>query len=168
MTEPRTSSGRAIHVLFVCLGNICRSPMAEAVFRHMVDAAGLSQYIRVDSAGTGGWHIGEPPHHGTRHALQRRRIPIAHAARVISSADFAQFDYVIALDRTNLRDIRQISGNSATRVALLLEYAPQLAMSDVPDPYFTGQFDEVYDVIAQACHGLLEQIIRTHHLPAKL
>ena len=75
---------------------------------------------------------------------------------------------MIALDRTNLRDIRRISGNSAARVALLLEFAPQLAMSDVPDPYFTGQFDEVYDLIAQACRGLLEQIIRTHHLPAKL
>src|SRR5258708_39423554 len=120
-----------IRVLFVCLGNICRSPMAEAVFAHLVEEAGLSDRISADSAGTGHWHLGERPHNGTRRVLEKNSIAYDHRARLLEEEDVNRFDYIIAMDRHNLRDIKALRGGRA-RIGLLMDYAPQLAVAEVP------------------------------------
>jgi low molecular weight protein-tyrosine phosphatase len=155
---------KPIRVLFVCTGNICRSPMAEAVFRHMVAAAGLQERIEADSAGTGEWHIGEQPHHGTRRVLRERGIDYTHSARQIEPADFTCFDYLIALDRGHLSELRSLGRHTGAQIALLMEYAPGANTLDVPDPYYTGGFGEVYDMVEQACRGLLQHIIEKERL----
>src|SRR5690554_5601609 len=102
-----------IRVLFVCLGNICRSPMAEAVFRHYVEEAGLSHRIEVDSAGTGDWHIGNPPHQGTRNILRKQQISYdGIKARQVNGEDFTSFDYIIAMDEQNLQDLQPFQQKS--------------------------------------------------------
>lgn len=154
-----TTPGKTIRVLFVCLGNICRSPMAEAILRHQITQAGLTRHIYVDSAGTGAYHVGEPPHQGTRRVLQTHGLSTPHRARVISADDFTHFDYIVALDRDNLYDLRTRSNGITARLGLLLDYIPALGLRDVPDPYYTGRFEEVYDLIEQACRALLNQII---------
>ncbi len=152
-----------IRVLFVCLGNICRSPMAEAVFTNLIDQAGLLDRISADSAGTGQWHLGERPHNGTRRILERYGIPFDHRARLLEGEDVNRFDYVIAMDLHNLQDIQALRGGRA-RIGLLMDYAPQLAEAEVPDPYYDGRFDLVYDLVTEACAGLLAQI-RKEHVP---
>src|ERR1043166_10261580 len=104
-----------VRVLFVCLGNICRSPMAEAVFTHLVAKAGLENDIKADSAGTGHWHIGERPHHGTRHVLASKNIPYDGRARVIDRSDLDLFDYIVVMDNANLRDAHSM-GKAKGRV----------------------------------------------------
>lgn len=151
--------GKTVHILFVCLGNICRSPMAEAIMRRLVVQAGLSSRISVDSCGTSGYHIGESPHSGTRRVLREHGIAYTHSARTISAADFAHADYLVALDRSNLADLRAYPSGTTARMGLLLDYSPDAGMRDVPDPYYDGRFDEVYVLIEQACRGLLEHII---------
>lgn len=106
MSEQWSPTGRTAAVLFVCLGNICRSPMAEAIFRSQVEQAGLARMISCDSAGTGAWHIGKPPHPGTRRVLQKHSLATPHLARVVTQSDFTRFDYLIAMDRDNLRGSR--------------------------------------------------------------
>ena len=156
--------GKIVRVLFVCLGNICRSPMAEAVFRHQVERAGLSGSIQADSAGTGAYHVGEQPHAGTRRVLRERGIDYAHRARVITPGDFVRFDYLIALDRDNLYDLRAMARGTTAQIGLLLDYAPNAGIRDVPDPYYNGRFAEVHDLIEQGCRGLLEQIVAAERL----
>jgi protein-tyrosine phosphatase len=155
---------KIIHVLFVCLGNICRSPMAEAVFRHLVAQAGLSDRIHADSAGTGAWHVGEPPHHGTRRVLRERGISYTHSARLVTPADLRHFDYIIALDSENLADLRAMVRDATRQPRLLLDYAPAAGLHNVPDPYYSGRFDEVYELVEQGCRGLLERIVAEERL----
>jgi protein-tyrosine phosphatase len=152
-----------VRVLFVCLGNICRSPMAEAVFAHKVREAGLEDAIEADSAGTGHWHVGEPPHSGTRRILAREGIAYAGRARLIAPADFDRFDYIVAMDRQNRRDIEAM-GSGRARVVLFMDYAPHLGVAEVPDPYYDGRFDAVYDLVQEAAEGLLAAIRREHGL----
>lgn len=146
-----------VQVTFVCLGNICRSPMAEAVFQHLVEQAGLTDKISVDSCGTGGWHAGEPPHPGTRKVLENHAVPYLHQARQISQLDLTGADYLIAMDQDNLQDIRNL-GPARGETALLLSYAPQLEIREVPDPYYTNRFEEVYQMVDAGCRGLLAHI----------
>lgn len=152
-----------IRVLFVCLGNICRSTMAEAVFAHKVREAGLKEQIEADSAGTGDWHVGKPPYAGTRKILAKNNIEYAHSGRQISARDLDDFDYVIPMDEANLGDIRAI-GHGCAKIALFLDYAPNASVREVPDPYYTGNFEEVYLLCIDAVEGLLTAIRREHGL----
>ena len=162
-----SKNNQVIRVLFVCTGNICRSPMAEAVFLHLVAEAGLQGRIEADSAGTGEWHIGEQPHHGTRRVLRERGIDYTHAARQVAMSDFTGFDYLIALDRGHLAELNYSGKQAGAKIELLMQYAPGAASLDVPDPYYTGGFGEVYELIDQACRGLLQHIVETERLNVK-
>jgi len=139
------------------MGNICRSPMAEGVFRHMVEQARLSDQIAVDSCGTGSWHVGERPHRGTQKVLRKHGIDYAGRARQLAATDFAHADYLIAMDGDNLRVLRQRTSTSA-EVGLLLDYADGVREREVPDPYYSGGFDYVYELVEAGCRGLLAHI----------
>jgi Protein-tyrosine-phosphatase len=147
-------------VLFVCLGNICRSPMAEAVMRHLIGREGLSGSVTVDSAGTGDWHIGRPPHEGTRGLLDRYSISYqGMKARQLSVQDGGEFDLIVAMDTKNEQDIRARLGVSPrAEIIRFLSLLPERGMDDVPDPYYTGNFDEVYEMVNEGCEKLLARI----------
>lgn len=159
-----TSHTKPIRVLFVCLGNICRSPMAEAVFCTMVKQAGLEGQIEADSAGTYEFHVGEPPHRGTQRVLQQHGIRYEHRARLVTREDGQRFDYIVLLERSNMADVRRMCMNADAHVSMLLDWAPRTGLRDVPDPYYTGGFDQAYELIEQGCRGLLEHIIAQHAL----
>jgi len=147
-----------VRVLFVCLGNICRSPMAEAVFQQMVDDAGLSKEILVDSAGTGSWHIGEPAHSGTRQVLKEHGITYNGRARQVQPEDMQnESTYIVTMDDSNMSDLQRHYG-TRPHLVRLLDFATQTTEKNVPDPYYSGNFAYVYQLVTDGCRGLLAAI----------
>jgi len=155
-----------INVLFVCLGNICRSPMAEAVFAQMVEQAGLADQIAIDSVGTGDWHEGEPAHSGTLVILRQHNIPYNGRARQVQLRDLREADYVVAMDGGNVSDLESLDQDGVLhgKLHLLLDFAPQQEVRFVPDPYYAGNFPEVYRLVDMGCRGLLDYIRQEHNL----
>jgi protein-tyrosine phosphatase len=154
-----------VRVCFVCLGNICRSPAAEAVMAQLVDEAGLSEMIEVDSAGTARYHVGDRPDPRTVAAARRRGVPIAHRGRQLSRDELADWDLVLVMDRDNLRDVQLLAGGRADvgHVRLLRSFDPDVAdrAPDVPDPYYgaDADFAAMFDLIEPACRGLLADLV---------
>jgi protein-tyrosine phosphatase len=172
-----------IRVLFVCAGNICRSPMADAVFQHIVGQAGLADQFKIDSAGTGSWHAGERAHSGTLTVLRKNNIPYDGRARQFDYADLNNFDYILAMDRENLSNILRLVNRgersaqdkmdrlygSAHRpeITLFLSYANQAGTvntTEVPDPYYDGRYELVYDLVTKGCDALLNSIRQKHEI----
>lgn len=154
-----------IRVLFVCLGNICRSPMAEAVFQRLVDEAGLRDQFTIDSAGTSGWHVGEPAHRGTRSILRKNGIEYTGSARQLERADFNRFDYILAMDDENLAGLQRMAPDgSAAVIARFLDFDPAAPVSAVPDPYYDNNFEEVYLLVRQGAAALLAHIRQENSL----
>ena len=146
-------------ILFLCHGNICRSPMAQFVFQHMINEAGLSDWFEIDSAATSREEIGNGPHRGTVRKLQEVGIPILpHRARQVTKQDYDYYDLLIIMDKENLWGIRRIiHDDPADKIHMLLEYAGE--NRDVADPWYTGDFDTTYDDIVRGCKALFEKLI---------
>ena len=153
---------RKVSVLFVCTGNICRSPTAEGVFKHDVAAAGLADKIKVHSAGTHDYHVGEAPDPRAQQAAARRGYDISRlCGRQVIRRDFKEYDYVLAMDEVNVRYLKRLCpAENAHKLKLLMEFAPESAAREVPDPYAgaASDFERVLDLVEEASKGLLEHI----------
>jgi protein-tyrosine phosphatase len=150
-------NNRLIGVMFVCMGNICRSPMAEAVFQNFVDKSTFAKHFKVASSAVGDWHVGERPHSGTQAVLKQKNIPLDPEKRSILLRPFhlKQYDYVLALDMEIVTNIQYMYG---LRVKRLMEYAPMGSALDVPDPYYNHKFLTVFDLVYEGCRGLFANI----------
>lgn len=155
-----------VSVLFCCMGNICRSPTAEAVFRHYVESAGMSGQISIDSAGTHDYHVGDKPDARAQRAAQQRGYDMSKLrGRQVGEEDFRRFDYVLAMDTANLAILHGITPpDSSTQPQLFLDYARHHSEREVPDPYYGGAdgFERVLDMVEDAAQGLLEEIRQRH------
>ncbi|MEM6263675.1 MAG: low molecular weight protein-tyrosine-phosphatase [Bacteroidota bacterium] len=152
-----------VRILFVCLGNICRSPMAEGLFLHLIKEKGLENEFVVDSAGTGGWHAGERADPRMRKTAAKHGVELPSRARKVELADFENFDYILAMDRSNYRDLKNLQqqvANSTAQVYLMRHFDPQAPDTDVPDPYYGGAegFENVYQMLDRSVAELLEEI----------
>jgi protein-tyrosine phosphatase len=162
MNTPARLPPKKIRVLMVCLGNICRSPTAEAMLRRRVQEAGLDERVEVDSAGTADYHVGSPPdrravEHGERRGLALKKL----RGRQVGRADFDDFDFILAMDEDNLADLKRLQpAGSRARLALLLSYAPDSGETEVPDPYSGGaaDFERVLDLVDAAAAGFLGRL----------
>ena len=155
---------QSIKVLFVCMGNLCRSPMAEGVFKHYVAQAGLAETIASDSAGTHDYHVGDPPDARAQAAASRRGYDLSMLrGRQVSRGDFGEFDYLLAMDETNLRALERLCPSQhAHKLKLFMEFGTAPALREVPDPYFGGEqgFERVLDLVEQAAQELLDHLRR--------
>jgi protein-tyrosine phosphatase len=149
-------------ILFVCLGNICRSPIAEGMFRHIANQAGAGHRFFIDSAGLGSWHVGHPPDERAQQALEARGIEISGLrARQVTAEDFDKFDLILPMDRANRQGLLKLAPNDRQdKIHLLMEYAPHLGVREIPDPFFGGTegFDYVCQLVDAACRGLLHTL----------
>lgn len=149
-------------LLFVCLGNICRSPSAENIMNHLIEQAGLGEKIICDSAGTSSYHIGSPPDRRMTVAAQSRGIKLRGQARQFKKLDFEEFDLILAMDRENYQDILYLdpAGKYRDKVRLMCDFCTRHTLKEVPDPYYGGPegFDRVIDLLLDACEGLLQYI----------
>ncbi len=153
-----------LSVLFVCLGNICRSPLGEGVLAHRLEEEDLSSRVRVDSAGTGAWHLGEPPDPRSTEVALRHGIALRGRARRVRVEDFHEFDYIFAMDRANLRDLRHLESQveEGALLNLFREFDPDKDGDlDVPDPYYGGPdgFDVMFDMIDRTCAAFVEHLV---------
>ena len=168
MPLPGSEKPTRVNVLFVCLGNICRSPTAHGVFESRIQSMGLMGQIGVDSAGTGDWHIGRPPHKTTLTAARQRGYELEHLrARQVCHEDFEHFDYMLAMDLSNLSNLQGMAPpGSKCRVELFLDYHHDTNLVELPDPYGGGPagFDRVLDMVEVAADGLLNAIRERHGL----
>jgi protein-tyrosine phosphatase len=159
-----------IRVLFVCLGNICRSPLAEAVFRHEVRERGVEGRFEIDSAGTSGYHDGAAPDRRSTETARGRGIELAGQSRRVTGEDLARFDYVIAMDAENEAELRALAARTGggARVHRLREWDPEAGDGDVPDPYYGGPrgFEDVHDIVERAASAFLDHLLREHRLSA--
>ena len=148
-------------VLFVCLGNICRSPTAEGVLRGLVERRGLAGAIEIDSAGTGSWHVGEGADGRMRRAAEARGYRLESRARQVRAEDLERFDLVLAMDRDNLADLEALNGGARPNVRLFSDFLPAGSPPDVPDPYFGGEagFDRVIDLIERGAPAILDALL---------
>jgi len=156
-----------MRLLFVCLGNICRSPTAEGVMRHLLVEEGLAEAVEIDSAGTGDWHVGHAPDHRSAGAAAGRGIELTGAARQVAPADFESYDLILAMDRSNHDDLLALAPNEQARerIRLLREYDPEAVAAgelEVPDPYYGDGdgFEDVLDLVTRACQGLIDAEVR--------
>lgn len=153
-----------IKVLFVCLGNICRSPMAETVFRKYVAAAGLEDKIEIESSGTGDWHVGEQADSRMRKHAQQRGYNITSVGRTVSQNDFGYYNLIVAMDDSNVRNLeRMCPPEQLHKIVKMTDYANSHSQTEVPDPYYGGEagFRLVIDLLEDACEGLLQEVKKT-------
>jgi protein-tyrosine phosphatase len=155
-----------MRLLFVCLGNICRSPTAEGVMAHLVRERGLDGEVELDSAGTGSWHVGHAPDERSTSTAASRGIELTSCARQVEPADFERFDLVLAMDSQNHAELARLAPDEAARgrLAMLRQFDPEAVAAgdlDVPDPYYGGPegFEDVLDLVTRACEGLLEHVV---------
>jgi len=156
-----------VNVLFVCMGNICRSPTAEGVFQHIVKTANLANKISTDSAGTHAYHIGSPPDNRAQAAANKRGIDLsALRGRKVEAIDFEKFDYVLAMDDSNFSDLQIVAGGSTDNLFMFLQFSERFSETEVPDPYYGGDqgFEHVLDLIEDASLGLLKNIREKHNV----
>lgn len=160
--QPSSPASGTTSVLFVCLGNICRSPLAEGVFRHLVSEAGLDGRFAIDSAGTGAWHVGQPADPRSVQVAADHGVTLDGRARQVTGADLRDFDVVVAMDRENLATLEELSTASGgtARLCLLRSFDPGADGGEVPDPYYGGPhgFERVYRMVRSACEGLLREL----------
>jgi len=161
MPEPRTSSTKT-SVLFVCLGNICRSPLADGIFTHLVDQQGLADRFHIDSCGTGAWHVGNPPDPRSILTAAKYNIDLTHlrARQFDADRDPVEFDWIIPMDAANQRELLKL-GTPKAKVRLMRSFDPTITTKkapDVPDPYYGGDdgFDKVYEMLVRACEGMFD------------
>ncbi|OOF71455.1 low molecular weight protein-tyrosine-phosphatase [Rodentibacter caecimuris] len=155
---------KVVNILFVCLGNICRSPMAEYIMRNKVDKAGLAQCIHIESAGTSGWHNGENMHCGTTEILDLHKIPSqGFSSRKVRSEDWQHFDYIVAMDNNNLQDLETLFGKHPKlfQITILCE---NLGIDHIPDPWYTRDFKQTYELLDQCCDALLQKVKQENRL----
>jgi protein-tyrosine phosphatase len=156
------SDNKPTAVVFVCLGNICRSPLAEGLFTHLARARGVEGNYEVDSAGTGAWHAGQPPDVRSAEVAARHGVRLAGAARQIRPEDFERFDWIVAMDRENLRDLKALKARHGgrARVQLLRDFDPEPGDGEVPDPYYGGPdgFDLVYAMVHRSAKAFLDRL----------
>jgi protein-tyrosine phosphatase len=149
-------------ILFVCLGNICRSPMAEGIFAHLVRERGWEGRYRIDSAGTGDWHVGQPPDRRAIAAAQKRGVPLPSVCRQVRRSDFGEFDLIVAMDRNNRRDLEALAPEGLRhKIRLMRDFEPADGRGgDVPDPYYGGpyEFDSVYEMLRRCCERMLDEL----------
>ncbi len=153
---------RKCSVLFVCLGNICRSPVAAGVFKNLVKERGLEEHFVIDSCGTGAWHEGQGAHPETVRIARKRGVILTdHSARQVRKEDFSEFNIIVAMDRSNLRDLERFSESAAVRLFCLREFDPADTEPDVPDPFSGGRdgFELVHDIISRSCENLLNELV---------
>lgn len=159
-------SNKTVSVLFVCMGNICRSPTAEGVFRHIVNQEGLDEFIHIDSAGTHAYHVGEQPDSRAQQTARNRGIDLSQQrARKVHRDDFESFDYVLAMDNDNHSILASMCpAHKDENLSLFLDFAPSRSESEVPDPYYGGPqgFEHVFDLVEDASRGLIEDIRKRH------
>jgi protein-tyrosine phosphatase len=157
-----------VKILFVCLGNICRSPLAEALFNHKIKQAGLADGVMSDSCGTGNYHIGAQPDKRSIHVAVKHGIPINHACRQLSEIDLQEFDYLLAMDKSNQRDILFLATDAQReKVLLIRSFDKSDTKLEVPDPYYGGskEFQEVFEILDRSLDGFISHL-RERHFPA--